>query len=146
MPEFTIRASCRSPAEEVWKLLYDPSRFAEWWWGTEHVADVTGDTATRYVAGWPDFPYPTRVTTRGDGTRVMISCLVSDIVQEWTLEPDTGGCVVRLRVEVPETEAARLATVRDELARSVPRLVAAAERAERPARRPAAGDAGRSGA
>jgi len=129
VPEFTIRASCRGPAEEVWKLLYDPYRFSEWWCGTERVEDVVGDTATRYVAEWPDFPYPTRVTTRSDGTRVMISCLLSDIVQEWTLEPDDDGCVVRLRVEVPEAEAARLATVRVELERSVPRLIAAAERA-----------------
>jgi len=131
VPEFTIRAVCRSPAEEVWKLLYDPHRFSEWWCGTERVEGVAGDSAIRYMAEWPDFPYPTRVTARSDGTRVMISCLVSDIVQEWTLEPDQRGCVVRLRVEVPATEAARLASVRDELERSVPLLVAAAERAER---------------
>jgi hypothetical protein len=37
--------------------------------------------------------------------------------------------VVRLRVAVPEAEAARLTTVRHELERSVPRLIAAAERA-----------------
>ncbi len=129
MPEFTISAACQSPAEEVWKLLYDPHRFSEWWCGTERVEDVTGDSATRYMADWPDFPYPTRVTTRSDGVRVMISCLLSDIVQEWILEPDVGGCVVRLRVEVPEAEAVRLATVRDELERSMPRLIAAAERA-----------------
>ena len=131
MPEFTISATCQSPAEEVWKLLYDPHRFSEWWCGTERVEAVTADSATRYVAEWPDFPYPTRVTTRSDGTRVMISCLVSDIVQEWSLEPASGGCTVRLRVEVPEAEAQRLATVRDELERSVPRLILAAERADR---------------
>jgi uncharacterized protein YndB with AHSA1/START domain len=129
VPEFTISASCSSPAEEVWKLLYDPHRFSEWWSGTARVENITGDTATRYMADWPDFPYPTRVTTRSDGARVVISCLLSDIVQEWTLEPDGASCVVRLRVEVPEAESARLATVREELERSVPRLIAAAERA-----------------
>ena len=129
MPEFMMSAFCGSPAEEVWKLLYDPYRFSEWWCGTARVANVTGDTATRYMAEWPDFPYPTRVTTRSDGTRVIISCLLSDITQEWTLEPDGVGCVVRLRVEVPDAESARLATVRDELASSLPRLIAAAERA-----------------
>jgi uncharacterized protein YndB with AHSA1/START domain len=40
MPEFAVSASCRSPAEEVWKLLYDPYRFAEWWSGTARVEDV----------------------------------------------------------------------------------------------------------
>ena len=129
MPEFTIRATCHGSAEEVWKLLYDPYRYSEWWCGTARVEDVAAETVTRYMAEWPDFPYPTRVTTRTDGTRVMISCLLSYIVQEWTLEPDGVGCVVRLRVEVPEAEAARLASVRDELERSVPRLIAAAERA-----------------
>jgi len=129
MPEFAIVASCASPAEEVWKLLYDPHRFSEWWSGTARVEGVAGGIATRYMEEWPDFPYPTRVTTRSDGARVVISCLLSDIVQEWTLEPDGVGCIVRLRVEVPETEAARLATVREELERSVPRLIAAAGRA-----------------
>jgi hypothetical protein len=66
---------------------------------------------------------------RNDGARVVISCLLSDIIQEWTLEPDGVGCVIRLRVKVPEPEAARLASVRDELEASLPRLVAAAERA-----------------
>jgi Polyketide cyclase / dehydrase and lipid transport len=129
VPAFMISAHCRSPAEEVWKLLYDPYRFAEWWTGMARVENVTGETVTRYMAEWPDFPYPTRVTMRNDGARVVISCLLSDIIQEWTLEPDGVGCVIRLRVKVPEPEAARLASVRDELEASLPRLVAAAERA-----------------
>jgi uncharacterized protein YndB with AHSA1/START domain len=130
MPEFTMSASCRCPAEEVWKLLYDPFRFSEWWCGTARVEDVTDDTAVRYMAEWPDFPYPTRVTTRSDGARVVISCLLSDIVQEWSLEPADEGCTIRLRVEVPAAEAGRLAAVRGELEASMPLLVAAAERAE----------------
>ena len=129
MPEFMMSAHCRGPAEEVWKLLYDPYRFAEWWTGMARVEDVAGGTATRYMAEWPDFPYPTRVTTRHDGSRVVISCLLSDIVQEWTLEPDDVGCVIRLRVAVPDAESGRMARVRDELEASLPRLVAAAERA-----------------
>jgi hypothetical protein len=56
----------------------------------------------------------TRVTTRNDGSRVVISCLLSDIVREWMLEPDHVGCVMRLR---------------DELEAKLPRLVTAAERA-----------------
>lgn len=27
------RARLRAPPEEVWKLLYDPARFPEWWAG-----------------------------------------------------------------------------------------------------------------
>ena len=130
MPEFTLSASCTGSAEEVWKLLYDPFRFSEWWCGTTRVEDVTDDTAVRYVAEWPDFPYPTRVTTRSDGVRVVISCLLSDIVQEWTLEPAGRGCTIRLHVEVPPSEAGRLAAVQGEMEASMPRLVAAAEHAD----------------
>jgi hypothetical protein len=129
VPEFTITAVAASPAEEVWKLLYDPYRFSEWWAGTVRVTDAADDTVTRYTAAWPDFAYPTRVTTRSDGCRVVISCLLSDITQDWSLEPDPHGCRVRLHVEIPEAEAARLPSVHDEFARSMPRLVAAAERA-----------------
>jgi uncharacterized protein YndB with AHSA1/START domain len=132
VPEFTITAICRSPAEEVWKLLYDPHRFSEWWAGTVRVDDVEDGNVTRFTAEWPDFAYPTRVTTRTDGRRVVISCLLSDIVQEWTLDPDPAGCGVRLHVAIPDEEAARLPVVRDEFERSVPLLVAAAERAARP--------------
>ena len=37
MPGFSRRATCHAPAEEVWKLLYDPARYTEWWEGTERV-------------------------------------------------------------------------------------------------------------
>ena len=129
MPEFSITAVCRTPAEEVWKLLYDPYRFCEWWGDTARVEDGADGSVTRFTAEWPDFAYPTRVTTRSDGSRVVISCLLSDIVQEWSLEPDADGCRVRVHVAIPDDEAARLPAVREEFERSVPRLVAAAERA-----------------
>jgi hypothetical protein len=126
--EFSLTATTTSPAEEVWKLLYDPYRFCEWWDDTVRVDDGADGSLTRYTAEWPDFAYPTRVTTRSDGARVVISCLLSDIVQEWSLEPDGDGCRVRLHIEIPEAEAARLPTVRAEFERSMPRLIAAAER------------------
>jgi hypothetical protein len=58
---------------------------------------------------------------------VTISCLLSDVRHEWTLSPAPDGCLVRVRVEVPEGE--RLEQLRSELHASPPRLVAAAERA-----------------
>ncbi|MDT7751773.1 MAG: hypothetical protein QOD96_5435, partial [Pseudonocardiales bacterium] len=37
MPGFELSGRSRAPVEEVWKLLYDPSRFPEWWAGVETV-------------------------------------------------------------------------------------------------------------
>ena len=33
MPSFHDTATSPAPPEEVWKLLYDPSRFPDWWAG-----------------------------------------------------------------------------------------------------------------
>ena len=37
MPGFALSAQCRAPVEEVWKLLFDPARFPQWWTGVETV-------------------------------------------------------------------------------------------------------------
>ena len=37
MHRFSDAARSAAPVEEVWKLLYDPSRFPEWWQGLEAV-------------------------------------------------------------------------------------------------------------
>ena len=113
MPEFEDSIRVDAPVEEVWKLLYDPARFSEWWDGVATVEprghEGRGDI-TVYPEGYPDFPMPQAVRTDGDGRRVTISCLVSDLVLEWRLEPldaDDGTRVV-VHVEIPEREAHRL--------------------------------------
>lgn len=128
MPAFEESAVCRAPAEEIWKLLHDPARFPEWWSGLERV-EATGNEVSRYMAAWPDFAYPTRVSTRREHGRVTVSCLLSDIRQEWTLSRDSDGCRVQVRVELPEGEVERLGAVRAEVQASLPRLAAAGERA-----------------
>jgi uncharacterized protein YndB with AHSA1/START domain len=128
MPEFSDRAPCRAPAEEVWKLLHDPARFPEWWAGTERVEPGDDGGVTRYLDGWPDFPMPTAVAAGRDGA-IVISCLRSDIVHEWTLSPAPGGCDVAVRVTIPEEEAARLDAMRAEVGASLARLVEVAQAA-----------------
>lgn len=128
MPAFEESAVCRAPAEEVWKLLHDPARFPDWWAGVERVEAGGGEVA-RYMEAWPEFAYPTRVSTRREQGRVTVSCLLSDIRQDWALSRDPDGCRVHVRVELPEAEAERLAAVREEVQGSLPRLVAVAERA-----------------
>ena len=129
MPEFSERSHCRAPAEEVWKLLHDPARFPDWWAGTERVEPGGDGAVTRYLDGWPDFPMPTAVTSRREAGAIVISCLRSDIVHEWTLSPAEDGCDVAVRVTIPEEEAARLDPVRAEVGASLAQLVQVAQAA-----------------
>lgn len=42
MMELTAEATCTAPAREVWKLLYDPARFARWCPGWEQAESSVG--------------------------------------------------------------------------------------------------------
>jgi uncharacterized protein YndB with AHSA1/START domain len=127
MPGFEEQRLCRAPAEEVWKLLFDPSRIAEWWDGMARVEQDADGSVTRYMEAWPDFPYPTNIRTSKTGQRIVFSCQLSDIEHEWSLAPHTEGCLVRARIEIPEAEAARLDKAREETRRSIDKLVTCAE-------------------
>src|SRR5918912_1909023 len=94
MPTFEDSTTTSAPVEEVWKLVYDPTRFVEWVHGVETVEpsghEGKGDY-TIYPTGYPDFPMPQALRSDRDGRRVTISCLVSDLVFEWRLEPLGDG-------------------------------------------------------
>ena len=128
MPEFTERTACQAPPEEVWKLLHDPERFADWWADTDRMESRDGGV-TRYAEAWPDYPFPLDVASRRDGAAIVISCLRSDIVYEWTLSPAAEGCDGAVRVTIPEGEAARLEPVSAEASASLARLVEVAQAA-----------------
>jgi uncharacterized protein YndB with AHSA1/START domain len=123
VPTFEDSARSEAPPEEVWKLLYDPSRFPEWWAGVETVAPEQGGY-TMYPEGYPDFPMPQRLETARDERSVKISCLVSDLRFEWRLEPlgDGEATAVSVYVEIPDQEAHRLDAQRDAIRRSLVRL------------------------
>jgi uncharacterized protein YndB with AHSA1/START domain len=129
MPTFDDATTTSAPVEEVWKLLYDPARFPEWWEGIETIEpgarDGKGDF-TVYPAGYPDFPMPQRLRTDGDGHRVTVSCLVSDLVFQWRLEPLEDGTRIGVHVEIPEAEAARLDDQRGVVSASLRSLAALA--------------------
>jgi uncharacterized protein YndB with AHSA1/START domain len=131
MPTFEDSTTTSAPVEEVWKLLYDPSRFPEWWKGVETVEGAghegRGDI-TVYPAGYPDFPMPQELRADADGHRVTISCLVSYLVFEWRLEPTPGddGTRVTVHVEIPEREGHRLDAQRHEVSASLRSLAALA--------------------
>jgi uncharacterized protein YndB with AHSA1/START domain len=126
VPSFHDTASSAAPPEDVWKLLYDPSRFPDWWAGIGTV-DVENDGQyTMYPDGYPDFPMAQLLETRQDQQRVTVSCLVSDLRFEWRLQPEGEGTLITVDVEIPETEAHRLETQREIISASLRRL---AERA-----------------
>jgi uncharacterized protein YndB with AHSA1/START domain len=132
MPSFHDTTTCAAPPEEVWKLLYDPARFPDWWAGTGSVEKGDGGAYTMYPEGYPDFPMAQLLHTDRSGQRVKVSCLVSDLKFEWRLSADGNGTVIDVDVEIPEVEAARLATQQDIISRSLIALAALAADAHEP--------------
>jgi uncharacterized protein YndB with AHSA1/START domain len=129
VPSLHDTATSSAPPEEVWKLLYDPSRFPEWWAGIGTVDVQNAGQYTMYPEGYPDFPMAQLLESRQEQQRVTVSCLVSDLRFEWRLAPDGKGTLITVDVEIPETEAHRLETQREIISASMRRL---AERAVDP--------------
>ena len=88
MPGFTLTGRATAPVEDVWKLLFDPGRFPEWWQGIETVevaspGDFTwqlaedGDATTITVA----VELPAREAERLDGQRELISASIAALAR-----------------------------------------------------------------
>lgn len=129
MPSFNDSATSEGPPEEVWKLLYDPSRFPDWWTGIGTVEVTDPGEYTMYPEGYPDFPMAQLLDTRRDEQRVTVSCLVSDLRFEWRLEPAGAGTRITVDVEIPEAEAHRLEQQREVIQGSLRRLAEVASAA-----------------
>jgi uncharacterized protein YndB with AHSA1/START domain len=125
MPTFDQIAVSDATPEQVWKLLYDPARFPDWWAGIGSV-QTGGDTGdyTMFPDGYPDFPMPQTLEASQENGAVRISCLVSDLRFEWRLRPSGpgGGTEISVHVEIPDCEAHRLDSQRDIIRRSLARL------------------------
>jgi uncharacterized protein YndB with AHSA1/START domain len=135
MPSFDDSTTTSAAPEEVWKILYDPHRFPEWWHGVGTV-DATaarddGADYTMYPTGYPDFPMPQSMRTESRERRVVVSCLVSDLRFEWALEDlgDGNGTRIGVHVDVPDAEAHRLEGQREDIRAA---LAGLAEIAARP--------------
>ena len=122
MPSFDDTTTADAPPEEIWKLLYDPTRLPEWLPGVGSIEDVDGDRYTLYPEGYPDFPMPQMLETRRAGRQAVISCLVSNMTFEWRLEPEGERTRISVHVEIPEEEAKRLDDQRDVISRALENL------------------------
>ena len=131
MPSFDDTTLTSAPSEEVWKVLYDPGRFPEWWSGIETVEKTSAGPSgqqeyTMYPTGYPDYPMPQSMRTVTSERRVVVSCLVSDLRFDWTLEPREHGTRISVHVEIPEAEAHRLDGQRSVISAALTRLAALA--------------------
>ena len=122
MPSFHDTATSQAPPEDVWKLLYDPSRFPDWWAGVGTVELGGEGEYTMYPEGYPDFPMAQLLDTERDNQRVTVSCLVSDLRFEWRLEPAGGGTRITVEVKIPDAESHRLDSQQEVISESVRRL------------------------
>jgi len=122
MPSFHDTTTSSASPEEVWKLLYDPARFPDWWAGIETVEVSSAGRYTIYPEGYPDFAMAQLLNTDRDEQRVTVSCLVSDLRFEWSLEPDGDGTRITVDVEIPNREAHRLDGQREVIRTSMKRL------------------------
>lgn len=128
MPVFTLSGSAAAPVEDVWKLLFDPSRFPEWWAGIDAVAVDGPGSFTQWMSGDPDFPMPQLLRSDRSAGRVTISCQVRDVDFAWRLSGDGAGTAVEVRATIGESAADRTERVRAMMTAAVAGLVALAER------------------
>jgi uncharacterized protein YndB with AHSA1/START domain len=129
MPGFELSTECRAPVEEVWKLLFDPDRFLDWWAGIEAVRKDAPGQFTLWPAGYPDFPLPQTLRADQAGGRIIISCQVFAIDMVWQLAEAGAGTSIHLNVTAPESQARRLDRQHQLIEESLRRLAALAEAA-----------------
>jgi hypothetical protein len=113
----------------VWKLLFDPARFADWWVGVETVRTGPPGEFTLWPTGYPDFPMPQKLRVDQANERVTVSCQVSDLEFTWQLAEAGGSTSIHVNVRLPEREAHRLDGQHEVIGESLRRLTALAEAA-----------------
>ena len=131
MPGFTLTAPAAAPVEEVWKLLFDPTRFPEWWAGIATARVAEAGAYTIWPDGQPDYPMPQQMRADRGAGRVAMSCKVNDIEFSWQLAENGDGTGITVRVVIAPASAHQLDRTRELLAASLPRLAALAEAAAR---------------
>jgi uncharacterized protein YndB with AHSA1/START domain len=127
MPEFTLTATADAPVEEVWKLLFDPTRIPEWWAGIESVRLEGADTYTLWFDGMPDLALPQQMRAERREGRVTMSCRVNEVEFTWQLTELGDGTGISVHVVIAPAKAYQVDRARELLAVSLPTLAALAE-------------------
>jgi uncharacterized protein YndB with AHSA1/START domain len=127
MPEFTLTATADAPVEEVWKLLFDPTRIPEWWAGIESVRLEGADTYTLWFDGMPDLALPQQMRAERREGRVTMSCRVNEVEFTWQLTELGDGTGISVHVVIAPAKAYQFDRARELLAVSLPTLAALAE-------------------
>jgi uncharacterized protein YndB with AHSA1/START domain len=122
VPSFELTGYSEAGVEEVWKLVFDPTRFPEWWTGIETVQREGPEGYVMWPDGYPDFPMPQRFRSDRANGRIVISCQVSDIDVTWQLAEHGQGTAITVQVVLPESEAHREPAQRVAIADSLRRL------------------------
>ena len=105
MPVIGAHALILATAEEVFKVLHDPTRLSEWLVGVDAVEGVRGtDGRLRFSLGSSDHP-GTRLEQRQEplaGGGIMMTCLHYGIHFRWRLVAEGDATHVHALVEIPE--------------------------------------------
>jgi uncharacterized protein YndB with AHSA1/START domain len=134
MPRFHDTAVSQAPPEEVWKLLYDPGRFPDWWAGVAAVETDLRDGEPVGFTYWSeaerDVPVPQGFASSARDRRIIVSCLVHGFRFDWRLAALDEGRSTRIDVDVdvPDAQSAQFDALRDGIASSIARLATLAAR------------------
>ena len=111
MPTVSRTRSVPAAPEEVWRVVSDPQRLADWWPGVQRVEDATEDTWTKVLRSArgkvvrADYSRveaepPRRMLWRHEVDESPFEAILSDSLIEIVLEPeDQWHTRVRLRME-----------------------------------------------
>jgi uncharacterized protein YndB with AHSA1/START domain len=131
MPVIEAEALVAAPAEEVFKLLHDPTRHPEWWVGVDAVEGVRRqDDALRFSLGSRDHP-GTRLEQRQEslaGGGIVMTCLRYGIRFRWRLAPEGDATRVQAHVEIPDRSRQLTDGYRAKIPASLERLATLCER------------------
>jgi hypothetical protein len=105
MPVIEAEALVAAPAEEVFKVLHDPTRHPEWWVGLDTIEDVQRqDDELRFSVRSDDYP-GVALEQRQEplaGGGIVMTCVQYDIHFRWRLIPEGDATRVHAQVEIPD--------------------------------------------
>lgn len=111
-----------APAEEIWKLVFDPSRHPEWWVGVGAVDDVRSDGFVLRPEDEPALALEQQLRSLPDGDGVVVSCVTYGTRFTWRLTPAGAATRVEAAIDLPEALAGGLEVKREQLVASLERL------------------------